>query len=119
MTVGAKGMKQGKNPKSVVVFVNSASNLSRHSLFHQALRSISHLSRIAGKEKLDLGLKWKEVDSIMRDRLSYQQAKRLMTPQHSQQLRNILCEIDSPLLGWMRSSSDGDFFQHYCSDKND
>lgn len=116
ITVGAKGMKQGKNPREVTGFATSASNISRYALFQQALTSVSLFNLIAVKNELSLPSWWKkEPEAIMNGALSYQETKRLITPRKIRLLREKLCDIESPLFGWLRSCSDGDFHQHYLA----
>jgi hypothetical protein len=107
-TVGAKGIIQGKRPKNARNAIKSTSRLSRWAL--------SSRSRMCLKLMFD---RCQETSVLQSDvecmsTLSYQELKRRFVPSNFLRIRDIILQElqASPLVGWVRNSTEDDFFSH-------
>ncbi len=114
LTIGAKGMKQGRKPKKLQDLVNSSSRLSRIHLFQLALNCLQLLQERSMKllRACDSSAYHPGVSTR-----SYQMSKNLLCDVELKELKKMLfSESASPLLGWVRNAEEHDFkFRSVCS----
>ena len=107
-TVGAKGIIQAKRPKNARNAIKCTSRLSRWAL---SGRSKVCLKLLADKCQQASVIK-SDVESM--GTLSYQEFKQQFVPSIFLRMRDIILqELEtSPLAGWVRNGTEGDFFSH-------
>lgn len=102
-TVGAKGIIQRKKPKCSNDIIKCASRLSRYSIWNQTHEALS----LSGGGNDD------PMKRLPKQTISYQQLKELYAPQGTRKSMSfVFRDSKSPLQGWVKSSSDGDFIPH-------
>jgi hypothetical protein len=122
--VGAKGIKQGKKSRRIEEIMSCASRLSRHKLFLSSLECITLLISVGMTPVTSTWAEFlKEQEhgiqrNINGNTISYQYIKQRLAHEDTKKLKKVLFkEIESPLVGWLRTLDENDFKCHTRVDK--
>ena len=111
-TIGAKGVKQGKKPKTRKDVAKCASRLSRFSLVDESMEILKLLST---RKLCTPSLSFKDVDDRIfckkTSSITYQQMKNISGENQIQQMKTMLFNSTTKnhLSGWVKSSEENDF----------
>lgn len=111
-TIGAKGVKQGKKPKTRKDVVKCASRLSRFSLMDESMEILKLLST---RKLCTPSLSFKDIDDHIFCKeiptITYQNMKKISGENKVQQMKKMLFHSSTKnhLSGWVKSSEENDF----------
>jgi len=110
ITVGAKGIKQGKKPRNIEDIIKGSSRLCRWALLKQSLQSLAFIEE---SQKSELQHIKTATIALRNGEISYQRVKSILATKVTRLCNLILSEIEGlPLYGWVRSYDEGNFLYH-------
>lgn len=111
-TIGAKGVKQGKKPKTRKDVAKCASRLSRFSLIDESMEILKLLST---RKICTPSLSFKDIDDYIfckeTPKFTYQHMKKISGENKIQQMKKMIFHSSAKnhLSGWVKSSEENDF----------